>query len=105
MACAPFDALQLTRMASGHACLDLSERVTWDCFPELASAVLSRIGGRVIDRADSVGVRVWNVEVGGCVLRLVFDDYPVMASLESRDERGDRVLEAAYHALKDAANA
>lgn len=86
-------------MSSGHTCLDLSERVTWERFPEFATEFLKLVGGRVTDQADSVGVRVWNVEIEGSALWLVFDDYPIMASLESRDDSGDRVVERVYRAL------
>ena len=37
----------------------------------------------------------------GHLLRFVFDDYPVMVSLESSDEKGDEVLKKLHGTLKE----
>jgi hypothetical protein len=88
-----FDALALQRMASGHNCLNLSTKVDWDEFPEFADHVLEAIKGKVLDRSDAADIRLWILNVGGCKLRFVFDDYPAMVSLESFDTQGDILLE------------
>ncbi len=89
---AHYDALALTTMASGHLCLNLSERTSWEEFPAFADALLERIGGVTRAATDTVDLRLWEVLVDGSVMRLVFDDFPAMASLEANDSKGDEVL-------------
>jgi hypothetical protein len=86
------DALVLTVMASGHLCLNLSESVSWEDFPAYANAVLAAVGGKRTRSAEASDVRLWEVVIDGQTLRLVFDDFPAMVSLESQDALGDAVL-------------
>ena len=83
----------LQKMASGHLCLNLSERVGWDGFPDFADNLLQAIGGEIVRKTDCPDMRLWEVRVGGSDLSLVFDDYPVMTSLESSDQAGDIVIQ------------
>ena len=94
-----FDALKLVKMASGHKCLNLTEHVAWEAFPEFAERVFQMIGGRVVQKSDGVEMRLWQVNVRGCALRCVFDDYPLMVSLESSDDEGDLLLANLHHEL------
>lgn len=88
------DALRLERMASGHLCLNLSERVGWGGFERYADDLLAAIGGtKVRVLAESVEMRIWEVSVRGQPLKLVYDDYPVGVSLESSEKSGDDELE------------
>ena len=86
------DALRLQSMSSGHLCLNLSENVSWEDFGGYAEQLLRVLKGRKLDAAESPDIRMWGVMVHGHVLRLVFDDYPTMLSLESSDDNGDKVL-------------
>ena len=79
-------------MASGHLCLNLSENVSWEDFPAYANALLNILGGSRTDTVESVEMRIWEVSFAGSGVRFVYDDYPAMVSLESRDEEGDVVL-------------
>ena len=87
-------------MASGHTCLNLSERIAWEQFPEFAGHVLEIIGGRVLQKYDGVDIRLWKVDAQGSSLRLVFDDFPVMVSLESDSNAGDMNLKHIFKLLK-----
>lgn len=89
----PLDALHLETMSSGHLCLDLSERVRWEDFDAYAEQLLLRIGGAKGDVVESVEMKLWFVTIRGCILRLVYSDYPALVSLESRDELGDEMLQ------------
>ncbi|MHB8874568.1 MAG: DUF3630 family protein [Myxococcaceae bacterium] len=89
----PIEALSLEKMASGHSCLNLSERISWEHFGAYAERLLRTLGGLKISVADSVEMRVWTVSIDGRVLSLVFSDYPAMVSLESSDDEGDKVLD------------
>ena len=86
------DALQLLSMASGHGCLNLSERVDWSEFPGYAQHLLAEIGGRQVSQDNCPDVRLWEVDVRGERLRLVYDDYPQMVSLESSSGAADSLL-------------
>jgi len=94
------ESLALTTMASGHVCLNLTERVGWEEFPSFAESFIRSIGGSVIQRSDGPDLRLWDVNIQGHLLRFVFDDYPVMVSLESSDEKGDGILRKLYLTLK-----
>jgi hypothetical protein len=86
------DALKLLSMASGYGCLTLSEHVDWSEFPGYAQQLLAVIGGRQVSQDDGPDIRLWEVEVRGERLRLVYDDYPQMVSLESGSDAADFLL-------------
>jgi hypothetical protein len=94
------DSLAIQEMASGHCCLNLSQSVSWNSFPKFAQAFIEFVGGEVLSRNDGVDIRLWNVLIGGQTLRLVFDDFPLMTSLESPDASGDRIIEEVYNKLR-----
>lgn len=81
-------------MASGHLCLNLSARVSWEGFDAYAEELLKEVGGvksRVV--AESVEMKIWAVSIRGQPLLLVYSDYPAMVSLESAEDGGDAVLQ------------
>jgi hypothetical protein len=88
-------------MASGHLCLNLSEKVNWEDFAGYAEQLLRVLNGCKLDATESPDIRIWSVAVHGHVLRLVFDDYPAMLSLESSDDHGDTVLRRVELQLMD----
>lgn len=94
-----FDALKISKMASGHLCLTLSERISWETFPPFAEYLLNSVGGTISEKYDGSDIRLWCVAIDNSTLRLVFDDYPLMVSLESSDERGDAVIGRLYEKL------
>ena len=81
-------------------CLEITNRVGWKSFPRFATELLDRIGGKVIDKAEAVDIRIWYVEIESCVVLLVYDDFPVMVSIESQDEPGDKLIKRLYEQLK-----
>lgn len=96
-----FDALALQKMASGHVCLDLSEQINWDVFPEFVEKVLKKFKGKIEKTIDTPCIRLWQVNITGCILNFVFDDFPVMVSLESSSDEGDELLEKIYNELSE----
>jgi hypothetical protein len=97
MSALPLDALAVNKMASGHLCLNLSERIGWDAFPNFAHEFLETfLEGDVIEKTDGPDMRLWKVQIRGCSLRLVFDDFPLMVSLESSDREGDAMIDDVY---------
>jgi hypothetical protein len=80
-------------MASGHLSLRLSENVRWEEFPTFAEELLGLIQATVLKRTDGVEMRIWDVRIDGHLLRLVYEDFPVCASLESPSVEGDVILQ------------
>ena len=87
------DALGIHLMASGHRCLHLSERIGWEDFPDYAHDLLTLIQGSKVSVLDGPDMRLWKIQTEATELRLVYDDYPQMVSLESDTDAGDRVLQ------------
>jgi len=86
-------------MQSGSLCLNLSSRVGWDDFPDFVQKLLRNIGGEIIEKNDAVDIRVWNVDFNGEMLRIVWDDFPVMVSLESSSPSGDQKINEIFDIL------
>lgn len=95
-----FDSLSLQQMASGHACLNLTEQISWEAFPSFADDLMHLIGGEITNKGDRPDLRVWEVCVEGNLLRLVFDDFPVMVSMESSDDQSDKLLARLFRVLR-----
>ena len=95
----PLDALAIQKVASGNLRLHLTENINWSEFPIFAEAVIPLIGGCVSKRNDGPDLRMWDVVIEGCLLSLVFDDYPLMVALESLDGTGDAIIESVYNLL------
>jgi len=93
------DMLAIEKMASGHECLSLSERISWEDFPCFAENLISLIGGEIIEKIDGPDMRLWQVKYRTSILQLVFDDYPLMVSLESLDSNGDLIIHDLYKIL------
>jgi hypothetical protein len=95
------ESLAMTTMASGHMCLNLTERVSWENFPGFAESFIRSVEGSITQKSDGPDLRLWQVNIHGHLLRLVFDDFPVMVSLESSDDKGDDILKQLYRTLKN----
>jgi len=87
-------------MASSHLCLNLTESVGWDQFPQFAERLIKILGTKVSDAAESVEMRIWNLQFSTCQMRLVYDDFPQMISLESNSLQGDDILKNLAQQLK-----
>jgi hypothetical protein len=94
------EQLALITMASGHLCLNLTESVGWEDFPAYAGELLRQLNGTVQSKADGVEICVWKVRLGNRELRLVYDDYPTMISLESSTDDGDSLLAELHQKLE-----
>ena len=83
----------LGRMKSGRLYAELISDVGWEGFPNYVEEFIKLFSGSIISKNDSVDTRVWGVIIKGQSLRLVYEDFPVMISLESQSEGGDRFVE------------
>lgn len=84
---------KLGQMASGHLCIEFADAVTWNSFPEFAALIVASIGATVTERTDAVEMRIWSLDLHGVDLRLVYEDYPSQASLESTSIEADECLQ------------
>jgi hypothetical protein len=84
--------LVLQPMASGHLCLEINNSVTWKDFPQFAEKLVSALGGNILDKTESVDMRMWKVSFPRCEVRLVYDDFPLGVTLESMSDDGDQFL-------------
>lgn len=89
-------------MASGHFCLNLTERINWEAFSDFAETFARSVGGSITQRSDVTDLRLWEISIDGHTLGFVFDDFPMMVSLESRDDRGDVILKRLHRKLAQA---
>lgn len=85
--------LNLDKLNSGHLCLELSSNVNWEQFPSFVEALLQSFGGTVDKKTDTADIRIWEVNMSGERIRVIFEDFPVMTSLESDTDSGDRLLQ------------
>jgi hypothetical protein len=100
MACFISEKLTLRHMTSGHLCLELTEAIGWDQFQEFAEELTAMIGASVYDKAEGVEMRIWHLQFPTCQIRLVYDDFPAMVSLESNTLQGDDLLQNLAEQLK-----
>lgn len=77
----------------GYVHLGLTDRIGWEEFPSFADRVVSLIGAVVLTKRNTVDMHMWDLQLNNTLLRFVFQDYPVMTSLESDDPNGYASLE------------
>lgn len=95
------DELSVGQMASGHLYLNLTSRVSWEAFPEYAQQFLRVFSGIVREATDTPDMRIWTITIAEQELRLVYEDYPQMVSLESSSDDTDDVIRTLYAQLLD----
>lgn len=86
------DTFGIETMKSGRLCLNLTTKMSWEAFPEYATKLVSAINGSIKSKTDSFDIRIWEVSLQDTSIRLVFDDFPVMASFEAIDKSGDSII-------------
>jgi hypothetical protein len=101
MSTVQLDKLALGQMASGHLNLDLSEKVSWDEFPAYVEGFRQICGGVITEKADAPDARLWGITINDVDLRLVYDDYPQMISLESSSDAGDQEIRRLHEKLSE----
>ena len=95
--------LKMSKAHSGHAVIKLTEDGTWEGLPRFAEAFTKQLGARKINHVDGPDVRLWDIELGGIRLNLVYDDFPNGLSLMPYSDEGDRLLQRVFEDLKQAA--
>jgi len=86
------EILNISKMASGHSCLNITEKVDWDDFPEYANKLIKILNGKLLSKIDAADVRIWEVSINNQKYNLTYDDYPVMVALESSDDGSDNEI-------------
>jgi hypothetical protein len=85
--------LKTERMASGSLYIVLQEKASWDSFAKDASNWIKRIGARLINKADSVDERVWEVEYSDILFWIAYDDFQSSITLEPKQSVPDATIE------------
>lgn len=86
------EILNINKMASGHLCLDLTEKVKWEDFPSYAKLLIKLLSGKILSKVDGPDIRIWDVRINKNNYRLTFDDFPLMVALESSDDEADNEI-------------
>ncbi|HFD11995.1 MAG TPA: DUF3630 family protein [Crenotrichaceae bacterium] len=94
------DVLNLTTMHSGNLCLELTECVSWEEYPEYVDEFMGLIGGRIVNKNDAPDMGIWIIEIGAHKIRIVYEDYPQMISLEPNDIDSNELIEKLFKRLK-----
>lgn len=86
------EMLNISKMASGHLCLNITENVNWDDFPEYANKLIKILNGELLSKVDATDVRIWEITINNHKFNLTYDDYPIMVALESSDDNSDNEI-------------
>jgi len=86
------DEFALENLNSGHLCLELASDMSWDRFPYFVNEFLNRFNAILEKQTDAVDIRIWEIVIEGERIRCVFEDFPIMLSLESDTDNGDQIL-------------
>jgi hypothetical protein len=85
--------LRTERMASGSLYIVLQEEASWDTFAQGASEWIERIGAKLINKADSVDERLWEIEYSGITFWIAYDDFQSSITLEPKQKVPDSTIE------------
>jgi hypothetical protein len=96
----PIDALGIEVMASGHLCLNLTERIGRRDFSSYAKVVALRLEATWQVVAETGEMQIWALSFGDATALLVWSDYPVMVSLESDSDSADEALRRLHAELQ-----
>lgn len=80
-------------MASRHLCLEITEKINWENFPNYANNLINILGGEILSKIENFDIIIWKISINDKNYNLVFDDFPQMISLESSDNQADNQLE------------
>lgn len=93
------ELLKINKMPSGHLCLELTEKVSWDDFSDYAMFIIDFLNGKIVEKSDGADLRIWDVCINGNKFQFIFDDFPVLVTLESSDDIADKELENIQQSL------
>lgn len=79
-------------MASGNQSLELTEEGNWESFPQFAEEFTKQIGAKILQKIESVNIRIWEIEYEGVILNLVYDDFPNGITIEPKDMDGQAAI-------------
>ncbi len=101
----PLEILKIIKMASGNNSLELTQCISWTGFPQHANEIINFLGGEIINKADSVVDRVWDICVNGERFWLSFNDFGLGVSLDSQTRQSSKQIAAIRDRLQEWRNA
>lgn len=94
------DEFSFQNLNSGHLCLELASDMSWDRFPYFVNEFLKRFNASLGKQTDAVDIRIWEIVIEGERIGCVFEDFPLMLSLESDTDNGDLILKRVKEELE-----
>ncbi|VVH65809.1 hypothetical protein BSPLISOX_2125 [uncultured Gammaproteobacteria bacterium] len=91
----------IEKMANGALRIELTEKIDYENFEDFAKLFLKIIPAKVIDKIVAVNIIMWRLKINNKLFYLVFDDYPVMMSLEPIDNNLDNEILRIFNLLKN----
>ena len=89
----------INQMANGHYSLTLVSGGDWNEFDSQARKICAKFSLNVLSKAQSVNVKMLDVEKDGVALVLAFDDWENEICLESSSQGGDHLIMQIAEAL------
>ncbi len=77
---------------AGHVEIHLTERGTWNAFPEFARLFSAQLEAKNISQVTVVANRFWKIELNDAEVDLSYQEEPHGYFLMSYDKQGDVVL-------------
>ncbi|CAC9625722.1 hypothetical protein [uncultured Gammaproteobacteria bacterium] len=96
-----FKNAYIEKMANGELCIELTEKINFEDFEDFAEIFLEIIPAEIIDKIEAVTIIMWTIKINNKLFYLVFDDYPVMMSLEPIDKSLDKEILQIFKKIKD----
>ncbi len=91
----------IEKMANGGLCIELTEKINFEDFEDFAEIFLEIIPAEIIDKVEAVTIIMWTIKINNKLFYLVFDDYPVMMSLEPIDKSLDKEILQIFKKIKN----
>lgn len=95
----PVESLNIIEMCSGNLLLEITSEVTWDNFHIFADKLIEYLDGSIREKNCGVDIIIFDVIINEYNYQLVFDDFPVMVSLESTDKNSSENIHSIKHKL------
>ena len=83
----------------GRLVCDVAAISDWEGFEKLGAYIEKHHGGHIVEKLDGPDMRVWKIDVGGCVIVVEHDD-PYGNSIKSTTLEGDPVVRRIFEDLQ-----
>ena len=96
------DKLNISKMASGNTCLFLTDEVSWSQFGIFAQEFIDFFDGKINSKSESIPTIIWDIKIDDVDFLLVYDDFPLGITLESKNKKGDKLIAKIFKQITNA---